>query len=214
VTRSRLLLLKTFVWIGGLFPLARLVYKGLTGGLGANPIEFITLSTGTWTLVFLLVTLSISPLRKLTGQHWLIRLRRPIGLFAFFYGVLHFITYFWLDKFFDLPEIVEDVVKRPFITVGFLAFVSMVPLAATSTAWAIRKLGGKGWQRLHRLIYLSAIAGVIHFWWKVKADVREPSIYAAVLAVLLAVRAVLAVHERYTRRSPRMQGVPSPTRPK
>ncbi len=185
-----MVILKTVLWIACLAPLTRLVFKGLRSGLGANPIEFITLSTGTWTLVLILTTLSITPLRRLTGQNWLIRLRRPIGLFAFFYSCLHFTTYIWLDKFFDLNEMIKDVAKRPFITAGFLAFVLMIPLCATSTAGAVRKLGGRNWQRLHRLVYITASAAVIHFWWKVKADHRLPLIYGLVLIVLLLSRLI------------------------
>ena len=208
MSSRKILLLKIAVWIGCFVPLGRLLYKGWTGGLGANPIEFITLSTGTWTLIFLLATLSITPLRKLTGQSWLIRIRRLIGLFAFFYASLHFTTYVWLDKFFEFQEMVEDVMKRRFITAGFLAFTLLVPLAMTSTTWAVRKLGGKNWQRLHRLIYLSAVAGVIHFWWKVKADVREPAIYAAILGGLLLLRLAITAREKYRKPSPRLKSGP------
>ena len=208
MSSRKILLLKIAVWIGCFVPLGRLLYKGWTGGLGANPIEFITLSTGTWTLTFLLATLSITPLRKLTGQPWLIRIRRLIGLFAFFYASLHFTTYVWLDKFFDFQEMVEDVMKRRFITAGFLAFTLLVPLAMTSTTWAVRKLGGKNWQRLHRLIYLSAVAGVIHFWWKVKADVREPAIYAAILGGLLLLRLAITAREKYRKPSRRLKPGP------
>jgi len=196
------LLIKALIWAACLMPLARLGYKALTGGLTANPIEFITLSTGTWTLVFILATLSITPLRQVTGWNWLIKLRRLIGLFAFFYGLLHFTTYIWLDKFFDLNDMARDVLKRPFITAGFCAFVLMIPLAATSTARAIRKMGGRKWQLLHRLICVSGIAAVVHFWWKVKADARQPKIYAAVLIVLLAWRII----DRFIQRQP---GVPN-----
>jgi sulfoxide reductase heme-binding subunit YedZ len=196
MTRKAIAVAKTFIWVACLTPLLRLGWKGLTGGLGANPIEFITLSTGTWTLVFLLATLAITPLRRLSGQSWLIRFRRLIGLFAFFYGVLHFITYVWLDKFFDIQDMVKDVAKRPFITAGFLAFLLLVPLAATSTAGAIRWMGGRRWQLLHRLIYVSGISAVVHFWWKVKADVRKPAIYAAVLGILLGLRLVFWIHAR------------------
>jgi len=196
VDSRKLKWIKAAVWISCLTPLGRLLYKGFSGGLGANPIEFITLSTGIWTLSFLLVTLSITPLRKLTRQAWLIKLRRLTGLFAFFYGCLHFTTYIWLDKFFDLQDMLKDVSKRPFITAGFLAFALLIPLAATSTAGAIRRLGGRRWQRLHRLIYVSATAGVVHFWWKVKADTREPAIYAAALTLLFGVRLVFWVSRR------------------
>jgi len=196
MTRKAIAVAKILIWVACLTPLLRLGWKGLTGGLGANPIEFITLSTGTWTLVFLLATLAITPLRRLSGQSWLIRFRRLVGLFAFFYGVLHFITYVWLDKFFDVQDMIKDVAKRPFITAGFLAFLLLVPLAATSTAGAIRWMGGRRWQLLHRLIYVSGISAVVHFWWKVKADVRKPAIYAAVLGILLGLRLVFWIHAR------------------
>jgi sulfoxide reductase heme-binding subunit YedZ len=188
VSRKSIVLLKTALWLACLAPLVRLAYKGLTRGLGANPIEFITLSTGTWTLIFILSTLSTTPLRRITGLNWLIRLRRPIGLFAFFYGCLHFTTYIWLDKFFDFHDMIKDVAKRPFITAGFFAFVLMIPLACTSTAAAVCKMGGKNWQWLHRLIYITGIAAVVHFWWKVKADHRVPAIYGAILITLLLTR--------------------------
>lgn len=188
MSRKALAVVKIVLWFSCLIPAARLLVLGLTNGLGANPIEFITLSTGITTLVLILATLSVTPLRRLTRQNWLARLRRPLGLFAFFYAFLHFMTYIWLDKFFDFPEAIKDVAKRPFITAGFLAFVLMIPLAATSTAGAVRRLGGRNWQRLHRLTYLTGCAAVVHFWWKVKADHREPAIYALILAVLLFVR--------------------------
>ena len=196
MTRKAIAVAKILIWVACLTPLLRLGWKGLTGGLGANPIEFITLSTGTWTLVFLLATLAITPLRRLSGQSWLIRFRRLVGLFSFFYGVLHFITYVWLDKFFDVQDMIKDVAKRPFITAGFLAFLLLVPLAATSTAGAIRWMGGRRWQLLHRLIYVSGVSAVVHFWWKVKADVRKPAIYAAVLGILLGLRLVFWIHAR------------------
>ncbi len=160
-------------------------------GLGANPIEFITHSTGDWILIFLLITLTITPLRKLTKQAWLIRYRRMLGLFAFFYASLHFLTYIWLDKSFVVHDMLADVLKRRFITVGFTGFVLLIPLALTSTAWSIRKLGGKRWQMLHRLIYLSAIAGVIHYIWLVKADLHKPLEYGFVLSLLLGYRIVV-----------------------
>ncbi len=181
---------KPLVFLLCLVPLARLGWKALSSGLGANPIQVITFSTGTWTLVFILTTLSITPLRKLTRQYWLIQYRRMLGLFAFFYGSLHFLTYIWLDQFFDLHSIYKDVYKRPFITAGFTAFVLMIPLALTSTKAAIRRLG-KRWQALHRLIYATAIAGVVHYIWLVKKDVRTPLIYAAVLGTLLLYRIVV-----------------------
>jgi sulfoxide reductase heme-binding subunit YedZ len=181
-------LAKVIIFAAALLPVARLAWKALRHGLGANPIEVITHSTGDWTLIFVLITLSITPVRRLTRQYWLIGLRRMVGLFAFFYGSLHFTTYIWLDKFFNVHEMVKDIYKRPFITVGFSAFVLMIPLAATSTAWSMAWLGGKNWQRLHRLIYLTAILGVIHYIWLVKADKRKPLEYGLVLALLLLYR--------------------------
>jgi methionine sulfoxide reductase heme-binding subunit len=160
-------------------------------GLGANPIEALEHKTGDWTLRFLLITLAITPLRKLLHVPALIKFRRMFGLFAFFYGCLHFTTYLGVDKFFNVHEILADVVKRKYITVGFTAFVLLIPLAVTSTAGWIRRLGGKRWQALHRLIYVSAIAGVIHYLWLVKADIHKPLEYGGVLAVLLAYRVVV-----------------------
>ncbi len=180
--------LKPAVFLLCLVPLARLAWKGFTVGLGANPIEVITRSTGLWILIFLLITLSITPLRKLSGQLWLIRFRRMAGLFAFLYACLHFLTYIWLDKFFDLQDMLKDVRKRPFITMGFTAFVLLIPLAITSTRRMIQRLGGKRWSALHRLIYVSAVAGVIHFLWLVKKDVSQPVRYAVVLGILLGYR--------------------------
>jgi methionine sulfoxide reductase heme-binding subunit len=182
---------KPIVFLACLGPLARLGVKAYAGELGANPIEVITHSTGDWTLIFLLITLSITPLRKLTGQLWLIRYRRMLGLFAFFYVCLHFTTYIWLDKFFDVHEMLADIAKRRFITMGLTGFVLLIPLALTSTKGWIRRLGGKSWNRLHKLIYASAIAGVIHYIWLVKADLRKPLEYALVLAILLIYRIVL-----------------------
>ena len=184
---------KPVVFLACLTPVAWLTWRGLHNDLGANPIEAITHATGDWTLRFLLITLSISPLRKLTRQPWLIGLRRMFGLFAFFYGTLHLMTYVWLDKFFDVHEMLHDIAKRRFITAGMTAFALMIPLAVTSTKWAIRKLGGRRWQVLHRLIYFSAAAGVVHYIWLVKADLRKPLEYGAVLAVLLLLRIVLAI---------------------
>ena len=181
--------LKVILFGTGLVPLALLAWDGYAGNLGANPIETITRSTGSWTLIFLLVTLSVTPLRRLFGWNDVIKFRRMLGLFAFFYACLHFTTYFWLDQFFDLRAIVKDVVKRPFITVGFTSFVLLVPLAITSTAGMIRRLG-KRWQLLHRLVYVSAIGGVFHFLWLVKADTRRPLTYGSVLALLLGYRLV------------------------
>jgi sulfoxide reductase heme-binding subunit YedZ len=187
-------------------PLARLGWKAYMGLLGANPIEVITHSTGDWILIFLMVTLSITPLRKLTGQLWLIRYRRMFGLFAFFYATLHFLTYIWLDKFFDLHEMLADVAKRRFITIGFTGFILLIPLALTSTQGWIRRLGGKRWQTLHRLIYASALAGVIHYWWLVKADITKPARYAFILALLLGYRILVW----FLRKAEKRKVVPGP----
>lgn len=192
---TRLRLAKLLIFLGGFVPLARLGWKALHAGLGANPIEVITHSTGDWTLILVLTTLSITPLRRITRQYWLIGVRRMVGLFAFFYGVLHFLTYIWLDKFFDLHEMIKDIGKRPFITVGFSAFVLLIPLAITSTQGWIRRLGGKNWQRLHRLIYATGTLGVIHYLWLVKADKHKPLEYGLVLSLLLLYRIVLWIVE-------------------
>lgn len=187
---TRLSNLKIFVFGASLIPLGQLVYKGRTDQLGANPIEVITRSTGLWTLIFLLITLSITPLRKLMDMPSLIKFRRMLGLFAFFYGFLHLMTFVWLDKFFDFHEMIKDVYKRPFITAGFTAFMLMVPLAITSTRKMILRLGGKRWNTLHKLIYFSAAAGAIHFYWLVKKDVTQPVEYGTILAVLLGYRVI------------------------
>ncbi|HJX00417.1 MAG TPA: protein-methionine-sulfoxide reductase heme-binding subunit MsrQ [Terriglobales bacterium] len=184
------ILFKVVVWILCLSPVTLLAWKGTHDQLGANPLSEITLSTGHWTLYLLLITLAISPLRKITGINWIIRYRRLVGLFAFFYGCLHLITYLWFDKFFDVQEIVKDIYKRPFITAGLTAWTLMLPLALTSTTACIRWLGGKRWQMLHRLIYASAIAGVVHFWWLVKRDLRRPELMAAILTLLLGMRII------------------------
>ncbi|HEY3302518.1 MAG TPA: protein-methionine-sulfoxide reductase heme-binding subunit MsrQ [Candidatus Binatia bacterium] len=180
-------IVKVFAFGACFIPLGLLGWDGYHGNLGANPIEVVTRSTGTWTLVFLLITLAITPLRKLTGWNELIKFRRMLGLCAFFYACLHFTTYAWLDQFFDVAAIVKDVAKQPFITVGFASFVLLIPLAVTSTGAMVRRLG-KRWQQLHRLIYLIAIGGVIHYGWLVKADDRLPLIYGAILAALLCYR--------------------------
>ncbi len=183
--------IKPVIFLACLGPLGWVAWKAFHGMLGANPIEVITHATGDWTLTFLLVTLSITPLRKLTRQYWLIGLRRMFGLYAFFYGTLHLTTYVWLDKFFNVHEMLADVAKRRFITAGLMAFVLMIPLALTSTKGWIRRIGGKRWQALHRLIYFSAAAGVIHYIWLVKADLRKPLQYASMLAVLMVYRVVV-----------------------
>ncbi|MFP5402507.1 MAG: sulfite oxidase heme-binding subunit YedZ [Gammaproteobacteria bacterium] len=171
----------------GLLPLLRIIYLGVAGELGANPIEFITRSTGTWALVGLLLTLAVTPLRRLTGWTGLMRHRRTLGLFAFFYACLHALAYVWLDQFFDPAAILHDIVKRPFVTAGFAAFTLLVPLAMTSTRAMMRRLGHR-WSVLHRLIYPAALLGVVHFLWLVKKDLTEPLAYAVVLVLLLALR--------------------------
>jgi sulfoxide reductase heme-binding subunit YedZ len=188
--------LKIPVFILCLVPVLLLAWRAWHQDLGANPIEFITHATGDWTLRFLATTLAVTPLRRLLGRPELVRVRRMLGLFAFFYGCLHFMTYLWLDKFFDIAEITKDVWKRPFITAGFVGFVAMVPLAVTSTAGWIRRLGGRRWQLLHRLIYVSALAGVLHYYWLVKSDIRLPLMYAVIVAVLLGYRVVAARMKR------------------
>ena len=172
----------------GMLPLLRLIVGFFNNQLGANPIELITRSTGTWTLVGLAITLSITPLRRLLNWPWLVRLRRTTGLLAFFYACMHFTTYIWFDRFFDVNDIIKDIYKRPFITVGFAAFVLLIPLAVTSNNAMIKKIGAKLWQRIHYLVYVIAILGVIHYWWLVKKDLTQPIIYACVFALLFALR--------------------------
>jgi len=179
---------KVFVFALCLMPLLLLGWRGYRQDLGANPIEFITHATGTWTLRFLVFTLAVTPFRKLLKLPELIKFRRMLGLFAFFYGCLHLTTYLWLDKFFDWREILKDVEKRRFIMAGFTGYVAMVPLAITSTTGWIRRLGGKRWQRLHRLVYLSPIAGVVHYYWLVKSDIRQPALYGFLVGILLLYR--------------------------
>jgi methionine sulfoxide reductase heme-binding subunit len=169
-------------------PAALLVRATASGHLGANPLETIRDTTGIWTLRFLLVTLAITPVRRITGWHKIIRARRMLGLFAFFYAVLHFVSYVWLDQFFALDGMIDDLTKRPFIMAGYASFVVLIPLAVTSTKKWIGRLGGKRWQLLHRLIYLSAAAGVVHYFWRVKLDVQSPIIYSAALGTLFLAR--------------------------
>jgi sulfoxide reductase heme-binding subunit YedZ len=190
--------LKAVLFLAALLPFARLVVFTFTDHLGANPVEFITRNTGDWTLYFLCITLTITPLRRLSGWNWLIRLRRMVGLFAFFYASLHFLTFLWFDHFFDVSEMLKDVVKRPFITVGFANFLLLIPLAATSTNAMVKRLGGKRWQQLHRLIYLIAPLGILHFWWMKagKNDFSQPILFGLIVAALLLMR----VYWRFGRR--------------
>ena len=188
--------IKSALFLVCLIP-AFLLWRGFElDTLGANPIETITRSLGEWTLRFLLITLTVTPLRKYTGWHWLIRLRRMLGLFTFAYGVSHLLTYVWLDQFFDWEAIARDIIKRPFITVGFAALMLMLPLAVTSSNFAIRKLGGRRWQSLHRAIYPIAILGCVHFWWLVKKDVTWPLVYTVITVALLGIRAWWREQER------------------
>ncbi len=180
--------LKPAVFIVCLTPLLVLVGEGLTGKLSANPISDITNQTGIWTLRLIVATLAITPLSRITGAHSLIKFRRMVGLFAFFYGSLHFTTYLWLDQFFDWRSIVEDIPKRPFITIGFASFILMIPLAVTSTKKMIRRLGGKRWDTLHRLIYFTAAGACIHYIWLVKVVTYRQILYATLVAALLAFR--------------------------
>lgn len=200
---------KVAVFLLCLTPLAILVWRFFHDGLGANPIEFITHATGDWTLRFLLITLAVTPLRRILRLPELIRFRRMLGLFAFFYACLHFTTYIWLDKFFDLAEIWKDVLKRRFITVGFAAFMLLIPLAITSTAGWIRRLGGKRWQGLHRLIYFSAILAVIHYYWLVKSAVIRPLTYGAILAALLFFRIGIWLQKRSSASSASLAKLPA-----
>lgn len=178
---------KVALFCAALLPLVRLVWLAATDDMGANPVEFVIRSLGTWTLVSLLTTLSITPIRLITGVAWPVQLRRMLGLFTFFYACLHLLAYAGLDQWFDWRAIAHDIVKHPYVVVGFSAFLLMTPLAITSNRAAIRRLG-KRWQVLHRLVYLIAVLGVIHYWWLVKKDVSEPVIYASILAVLLGIR--------------------------
>jgi sulfoxide reductase heme-binding subunit YedZ len=196
---KRLSLIKAGLFLLCLLPFARLAYAAVTGDFGPNPVEFMQQFTGTWTFNFLLLTLTVTPLRVWTKAHWLTRLRRMLGLFTFFYACLHFATFIGFDHAFDIDAIARDVVKRPFVTVGFAAFVLLIPLAATSNAFAIRRLGGKRWQDLHRTVYLIGILAAIHYFWLVKITaIGYPLAYSAILAVLLGWR----VRERIRRYGP------------
>ena len=179
---------KALISVNALVPIAFLLYDWSGGQLGANPIEFFLRATGVLTLTFLLITLAITPLRKLTGRNDLIKYRRMLGLYAFFYACLHLVTYTIFDKSFDLIAIVADVIQRPFIAVGMAAFIMLVPLAVTSTNGWVKRMGGKNWSRLHKLSYLVAVLGVIHFWMIVKSDLFYPAIFGLVLSALLGWR--------------------------
>lgn len=199
--------LKALLFMLALLPFVRLVAFALLDRLGANPVEFITRNTGDWTLYFLCLTLAVTPLRRMSNWNWLLKLRRMIGLYAFFYATLHFTTFLWFDHFFDLDEMWKDVLKRPFITVGFSAFILLIPLALTSTNGMIKRLGGKRWQWLHRSIYLVASLGILHFWWMKagKHDFEQPIIFGAIVAALLLARvywSLTKARNRTSRASP------------
>ena len=189
--------IKAAIFIASLIPLVRMVYLSVTGAL-PDPLAFITHSSGDWTLYFLVITLCVTPLRRLLKWNWLVRLRRMFGLYAFFYAFVHFTAFLWFDHFFDVAAMWKDVLKRPFITVGFIAFVLLIPLAVTSNNAMIRKLGGKRWQWLHRLIYLIAPLGVLHYWWMkaAKNNIGQPILFAVIVAVLLGVRIVWSVTKK------------------
>jgi sulfoxide reductase heme-binding subunit YedZ len=193
--------LKPAVFVGSLMPLVSLLIRGAQGRLSANPVAYVLNQLGLLTLIFLIATLSLTPLRKLSGWTWPIRIRRMLGLFTFFFASLHFTTYVAIDQRFAWHAILADILKRKFIFVGFSAFLLLIPLALTSTNASVRRLGAARWQRLHRLVYVASTLGVIHFWWRVKKDHREPMIYGVVLAFLLAFRVVSAVRARAAKRA-------------
>ena len=200
-TQWRQRVFKPVVWLACLTPAALLLYNGFRGELGANPVETITNTTGIWTLRLVVAGLAVTPLRWATGLIQLINYRRAVGLFAFFYGTLHFLTYFILDHQLQFGGLWDDVVKRPYITAGFTAFVLMIPLAVTSTTGWIRRLGGKRWNLLHRLVYITALAGVLHYFWKVKLDATYPVYYGLAVAMFLFVRVWIAYSKTQLRRS-------------
>jgi len=181
-------LIKPVLFLLCLVPLGLFTLQVVSGELSADPVKDATLFTGDWTLRFLLITLCVTPLRRIMGWTWLLRLRRMLGLYAFFYACLHFTVWFWLDRELQFGDILEDIIKRPYITVGFSAFVLLIPLAVTSNKFSIRRLK-QGWQKLHKLVYLIAILGVLHFIWLVKSDLLEPTIYGIILIILLGLRA-------------------------
>jgi methionine sulfoxide reductase heme-binding subunit len=193
MNRTTIILLKTLTWIACLIPAARLVWGAVTDNLGPDPTAKLTFTTGYTTLMLISIGLAITPVRRLSSKlAWLIRFRRLIGLFAFFYGTLHLLIWVGLYTYFDVQRMIADVEKRRFITMGMAAWLLLLPLAITSTNWAIRKMGGKNWNRLHKLVYLAAICGVIHYWWQVKSGVLKPLPFTIVIAVLLAARPVYA----------------------
>ena len=187
---------KVIIFLNALVPLALLLWDVYRKRVGANPVEFMTRTTGMLTLIFLMITLALTPARKVTGANWIVKFRRMLGLYAFFYGTLHLITYVWFDRYFNLRSVVSDVVQRPFIAIGMTAFFLMAPLALTSTNQMIKRLGGKRWAKLHRLVYLAGIAGVVHFWMLVKSDIRLPLTFAFILFLLLGYRVIVRIDSR------------------
>jgi methionine sulfoxide reductase heme-binding subunit len=189
-TPRQLTAIKSIAFVLALVPFFALIYLVATDQL-VEPLQYITRNTGSWTLYFLCITLAVTPLRRLSGWNWLLKLRRMMGLYAFFYALLHFTTFLWFDHFFDVQEMLKDVAKRPFITVGFTAFVLLVPLAVTSTNGMVRRLGGKRWQLLHKLVYVIAPLGILHFWWMRagKHDFNKPILFGLIVIVLLGMRA-------------------------
>ncbi len=179
---------KPAVFVAALIPFAWLLYRVLQNDLGANPIETLNRYTGDWTIRFLLITLAVTPLRRLSGWNVLLRFRRMLGLFTYFYVCMHFLSWIWIDQYFNVDAIIKDVIKRPFITLGFACLLMLTPLAVTSTHGMIRRLGARNWQRLHRLVYAVGVGGVVHYLWLVKSDIREPLLYGAILALLLGLR--------------------------
>jgi sulfoxide reductase heme-binding subunit YedZ len=201
MNKSILITLKTFAWMACLWPLAHLIWSAATNNLGADPTATITFTTGLATLRILTVSLAITPLRRLSPRlGWLIKFRRLLGLFAFFYASLHLLTYIALYAGFDVNGMAADIAKRRYITVGMAAWLLLLPLAATSTNWAIRKMGGKRWNQLHKLVYAAAVCGVIHYWWQVKPGVRTPLTITVILTVLLIVRPALSLMQRHKTR--------------
>ena len=208
IANRHLRVVRVAVFAAALVPFALLVSGAIDGRLGANPVEAITHTTGEWTLRLLLVTLAITPLRRLTGWTWLVRLRRMIGLFAFFYLMLHFTTYVVLDASLDVAYIADDIADRLYITAGFAAFLMLIPLAVTSTNAMVRRLGPLRWRRLHRLVYAAGTCGALHFLWLVKADLLEPLVYAGILALLLAARVPPVARKLEARRTARSDRAP------
>ena len=192
---------KLLLFINGLVPLALLSWDWYRNQVGANPLEFVTRTTGMLTLLFLMITLAITPVRKITRLNWIVKFRRMIGLYAFFYGILHLTTYLWFDRFFNLRSIAGDVVQRPFIAIGMIAFFLMVPLAITSTNKMVKRLGGKHWATLHKLVYGAGVAGVIHFWILVKSDKRLPLTFGFILLLLLGHRLFVKFYPAETQAS-------------